>query len=229
MTQKSKVLYSFIFVIVVLLLGVTIFYLATRQNDIKEANINEEKKSSTSVAQFQNVAPDLSKLKGRKIPANQYIETEDGTLIPLKTAVQGKTAADETLSEPTLDEQAEAQLAADFNSLLDTYSKPLNRAITKADRAKVNQTLKRVSSKNRRDATKSILNLVPDENFGVMLDTLFDKSQPDEVVSAIFDDVLNRPRETKDPILKEVAKDRDHVNCAEARRILDIQKLEIVR
>ena len=204
-----------------------VLYFSVREKSAAEDLPVQQEAAMTAV----DSAPtsDLSKLKGRKIPANQYIETEDGTLIPLKTAVQGKTAADETLSEPTLDEQAEAQLAADFNSLLDTYSKPLNRAIIKADRAKVNQTLKRVSSKKRRDATKSLLNLVPDENFGVMLDTLFDKSQPDEVVSAIFDDVLNRPRETKEPILKEVAKDRDHVNCAEARRILDIQKLEIVR
>ena len=209
-----------------LAVGLVLYFSVRGKSAAEELPVQQE--VSTTVADSAPIS-DLSKLKGRKIPANQYIETEDGTLIPLKTAVQGKTAADETLSEPTLDEQAEAQLAADFNSLLDTYSKPLNRAITKADRAKVNQTLKRVSSKNRRDATKSILNLVPDENFGVMLDTLFDKSQPDEVVSAIFDDVLNRPRETKEPILKEVAKDRDHVNCAEARRILDIQKLETVR
>ena len=209
-----------------LAVGLVLYFSMRGKSAAEELPVQQE--VSTTAADSAPTS-DLSKLKGRKIPANQYIETEDGTLIPLKTAVQGKTAADETLSEPTLDEQAEAQLAADFNSLLDTYSKPLNRAITKADRAKVNQTLKRVSSKNRRDATKSLLNLVSDENFGVMLDTLFDKSQPDEVVSAIFDDVLNRPRETKDPILKEVAKDRDHVNCAEARRILDIQKLEIVR
>lgn len=209
-----------------LAVGLVLYFSMRGKSAAEELPVQQE--VSTTAADSAPTS-DLSKLKGRKIPANQYIETEDGTLIPLKTAVQGKTAADETLSEPTLDEQAEAQLAADFNSLLDTYSKPLNRAITKADRAKVNQTLKRVSSQKRREATKSLLNLVPDENFGVMLDTLFDKSQPDEVVSAIFDDVLNRPRETKDPILKEVAKDRDHVNCAEARRILDIQKLEIVR
>lgn len=209
-----------------LAVGLILYFSMRGKSAAEELPVQQE--VSTTAADSAPTS-DLSKLKGRKIPANQYIETEDGTLIPLKTAVQGKTTADETLSEPTLDEQAEAQLAADFNSLLDTYSKPLNRAITKADRAKVNQTLKRVSSKNRRDATKSLLNLVPDENFSVMLDTLFDKSQPDEVVSAIFDDVLNRPRETKEPILKEVAKDRDHVNCAEARRILDVQKLETVR
>ena len=209
-----------------LAVGLVLYFSMRGKSAAEELPVQQE--VSTTAADSAPTS-DLSKLKGRKIPANQYIETKDGTLIPLKMAVQGKTAADETLSEPTLDEQAEAQLAADFNSLLDTYSKPLNRAITKADRAKVNQTLKRVSSQKRREATKSLLNLVPDENFGVMLDTLFDKSQPDEVVSAIFDDVLNRPRETKDPILKEVAKDRDHVNCAEARRILDIQKLETVR
>ena len=209
-----------------LAVGLVLYFSVREKSAAEELPVQQE--VSTTAADSAPTS-DLSKLKGRKIPANQYIETEDGTLVPLKTVVQGKTAADETLSEPTLDEQAEAQLAADFNSLLDTYSKPLNRAITKADRAKVNQILRRVSSKNRREATKALLNLVPDENFGVMLDTLFDKSQPDEVVSAIFDDVLNRPRETKEPILKEVAKDRDHVNCAEARRILDIQKLETVR
>ena len=209
-----------------LAVGLVLYFSVREKSAAEDLPVQQE---AVMTAADSTPTSDLSKLKGRKIPANQYIETEDGTLVPLKTAVQGKTAADETLSEPTLDEQAEAQLAADFNSLLDTYSKPLNRAITKADRAKVNQTLKRVSAKKRRDATKSLLNLVPDENFGVMLDTLFDKSQPDEVVSAIFDDVLNRPRETKEPILKEVAKDRDHVNCAEARRILDVQKLETVR
>lgn len=226
MTFKNTLRYSIIFGVV--LGGGLALYFSTRGKTAAE-DLPVPQPPNTTAAESQTPAPDLSNLKGRKIPANQYIETDDGTIVPLKTAVQGKTAAAQTTSEPTSDEQAEAQLAADFNTLLDAYSKPLNRAITKADRAKVNQTLKRVSSKKRREATKSILNLIPDENFGIMLDTLFDKSQPDEVVSAIFDDVLNRPRETNEPILKEVAKDRDHVNCAEARRILDIQKLETVR
>ena len=54
---------------------------------------------------------------------------------------------------------------------------------------------------------------------------LFDPAQPTEVVDAVFNDLLNRPEEVKTPLLEEISQDSSYANCAEARRILDVQKL----
>lgn len=66
------------------------------------------------------------------------------------------------------------------------------------------------------------LNLIPDANVMLLAGILFDPSQPKAIVKEVFDDVVNRSDEVKDPILKAVCQDRSHPCCDDARWIFEV-------
>ena len=171
-------------------------------------------------------AVDVAKKKGREIPKNQFIEKANGEIVPLTEAAKGELEESAETSESS-DEgvSAEDAAVAAWDALVEDFAASSDRVVTKEDRAKVNEALKRLPRDRRRESAQSLLNLVSDGNFGVMRDVLFDPAQPTEVVDAVFNDLLNRPEEVKTPLLKEISQDSSHANCAEARRILDVQKL----
>ena len=68
------------------------------------------------------------------------------------------------------------------------------------------------------------VNLLPDETFPVVLDILFDKGQPPDVIITLFHDLLNRDDALKNPVMEEIAKDKSHPMYVESARILDIVK-----
>ena len=168
-------------------------------------------------------AVDAAKKKGREIPKNQFVEKANGEIVPLAEAA--KVESGETLETAEAVVSAEDAAVAAWDALVEDFTASSDRVVTKEDRAKVNEALKRLPRERRRESAQSLLNLVSDGNFGVMRDVLFDPAQPTEVVDAVFNDLLNRPEEVKTPLLKEISQDSSHANCAEARRILDVQKL----
>lgn len=68
------------------------------------------------------------------------------------------------------------------------------------------------------------VNLLPDETFPVVYGILFDTSQPPEVITALFHDLLNRDESLKNPVMEEIVKDKSHPMYVESARILDIVK-----
>ena len=160
-------------------------------------------------------AVDVAKKKGREIPKNQFVEKANGEIVPLAEAAKGELEESAETSESS-DEgvsEEDATVAA-WDALVEDFAASSDRAVTKEDRAKVNEALKRLPRDRRRASTQSLLNLVSDGNFGVMRDVLFDPAQPTEVVDAVFNDLLNRPEEVKTPLLKEISQDASHANCA---------------
>ena len=168
-------------------------------------------------------AVDAAKKKGREIPKNQFVEKANGEIVPLAEAAKVESGETPEAAEAVV--SAEDAAVAAWDALVEDFAASSDRVVTKEDRAKVNEALKRLPRERRRESAQSLLNLVSDGNFGVMRDVLFDPAQPTEVVDAVFNDLLNRPEEVKTPLLKEIAQDSSHANCAEARRILDVQKL----
>jgi hypothetical protein len=86
---------------------------------------------------------------------------------------------------------------------------------------RVKAAFDRLAPADRMDAIHRALNLLPDVHFPALYGILWDKSENPEVLDAIFNDALNRPEELKNPLMKELRRDREHPLFFESARILD--------
>ena len=80
--------------------------------------------------------------------------------------------------------------------------------VTMDDIAEFSAHFRRVPKANREECLQRALNLVPDENIMLLAGILMDKSQDKEIVELVFNDVLNRGEEVKQPILRQIFKDK---------------------
>jgi hypothetical protein len=88
------------------------------------------------------------------------------------------------------------------------------------------QAFDELHADDRLDAIQYALLLLPDMQISVIYPILFDKSQSEEVLDAIFDDVLNRDEQIKNPLMRELRKDKEHPLFFESARILDVVEPE---
>jgi hypothetical protein len=86
----------------------------------------------------------------------------------------------------------------------------------------VKEVFDKLDKDDQMDGVHRALNLFPDEQFPALYDILYDKKEDPEVLDAIFSDALNRPDELKNPLMKELRKDREHPMFFESARILDV-------
>jgi hypothetical protein len=86
---------------------------------------------------------------------------------------------------------------------------------------RVKAAFDRLAPSDRMDAIHRALNLLPDAQFPALYGILMDKAESPEVLDAIFNDALNRPEELKNPLMKELRRDREHPLFFESARILD--------
>lgn len=66
------------------------------------------------------------------------------------------------------------------------------------------------------------LNLIPDENVMLLAGVLMDRTQPEEIVDAVFSDILNRDEGVKLPVMRQVIKDPKHPCWEDAAWIIDV-------
>jgi len=88
------------------------------------------------------------------------------------------------------------------------------------------QAFDELHADDRLDAIQYALLLLPDMQISVIYPILLDKSQSEEVLDAIFDDVLNRDEQIKNPLMRELRKDKEHPLFFESARILDVVEPE---
>lgn len=86
----------------------------------------------------------------------------------------------------------------------------------------IKETFDKLAKEDQMEGIHQALNLLPDEQFPTLYAILFDKSERPEVLDAIFSDALNRPEELKNPLMKELVKDKEHPCFFESARILDV-------
>jgi hypothetical protein len=86
---------------------------------------------------------------------------------------------------------------------------------------RVKAAFDRLAPADRMDAIHRALNLLPDAQFPALYGILLDIAESPEVLDAIFNDALNRPDEIKNPLMKELRRDREHPLFFESARILD--------
>ncbi len=175
----------------------------------------------------------IAKSGGRRIA--EFRVTKFSTIAATKEGVREEEersgAEAEGLADPvTTDNEDENVVESDaalseWDAVVDEIGALPDHAVRHEDQARVNQVLKRVPLERRRESVQALLNMVSDDNFSIVHDLLFDRSQSSDVVQTVYHDLLNRPEEVKIPLLREIAQDPIHANYSEAHRILNVQNL----
>lgn len=141
-------------------------------------------------------------------------------------AQQGELAAEPAMAAGAAGAQAASQTpreraVAAWESLVDRVIAQAD--VPAAEQAKrVKEAFDALDKQDQMDGIRRSLNLFQDEQFPSLYDILFDKAEDPEVLDAIFSDALNRPEELKNPLMKELVKDKEHPCFFESARILDV-------
>lgn len=129
-----------------------------------------------------------------------------------------------TAAEPKQAEEAKTpreKAVAAWESLVDQVIE--QKELPAAEQAKrVKEAFDKLDKADQMDGIHRSLNLFPDEQFPALYGILYDKTENPEVLDAIFSDALNRPEELKNPLMRELRKDREHPMFFESARILDV-------
>ncbi len=132
--------------------------------------------------------------------------------------VAGKASEGESAEEVTA---ARERAVASWDSLVDRLAEREGPPDEEASR-RVKEAFDALDPADQMDGIRRSLNLFQDEQFPVLYGILFDKAENAEVLDAIFSDALNRPEEIKNPLMKELVKDKEHPCFFESARILDV-------
>lgn len=138
-----------------------------------------------------------------------------------KEDASAKAQAPAAASADSQKERAAEKAVAAWEALVDQLAEQTD-APTQERMESVKQAFDALDKGDQMDAIHTALNLVPDEQFASLYGIFFDKKESEDVLDAIFSDALNRPDELKNPLMKVLAKDREHPCFFEAARILDV-------
>lgn len=129
------------------------------------------------------------------------------------------------VDEPTVEasEAAEEErLVKAFDDLTDKWIRPVASGVSMKDVENFVAQFKKVPAKRRDECLHRALNLVPDANVMVLVGMLMDKTLDEATVKTVFNDMLNRDEDVKEPILKQIFQDRTHKCWADVAWILDV-------
>ena len=130
---------------------------------------------------------------------------------------EAKSAEEEDKSE-----KAEPLSPADaFDAVVDKWMEPSDKGVSMDDVDAFAAAFRAIPAEQREDGIRRALNLIPDENALLLAGVLMDKSQDKEIVELVFNDVLNRGEEVKQPILRQIFKDKTHPCWADVAWIFD--------
>ena len=139
-----------------------------------------------------------------------------------------RTVADVGRFPPTRIEHAagdtetpEEKAVADWERAVDLAIAQTNAPVELRAR-QVKEAFDKLADDAKEENIRRLLNLTPDDQFGLVSEILFDKTCSENVLDAIFSDALNRPEEIKVPIMKRLVQDKKHPMFFESARILDI-------
>lgn len=120
-------------------------------------------------------------------------------------------------------EEIERRVEA-FDALTDRWREPVEKGcpVSLEQIEAFRRQFKDVPKDRKEECLQRALNLIPDENVMVLAGILLDKGEARELVELVFQDVLNRDESCKQPILKEIFKDKTHPCWADTAWILDV-------
>ena len=139
-----------------------------------------------------------------------------------KAEVVAKEDVPEDLTEEERREQDEEKMVYAFDSLTDRWMAPAKDGVTMKDVDEFVAQFRKVPKARKDECLHRALNLVPDENVMLLAGILMDKSQEKGLIETVYNDVLNRDEDVKQPILQQIFKDREHPCWADTAWILDV-------
>ena len=116
---------------------------------------------------------------------------------------------------------AERALVEEFDNATDKWTNPVSGEISTKEVYAFADAFSRVPANYKRESLQRALNLIPDDNIMILAGLLMDKSQEKEYIMAVFQDVLNRSDDVKQPLLNEIYKDKTHPCWPEVAWIFD--------
>lgn len=164
--------------------------------------------------------------RGKEAPLRQtapevHPADEDSQTVeePASNADDEESAESTTTSPDPID--IENARVEEFDNATDKWTNPVDGEISMKDVYAFADTFARVPKNRKQESLQRALNLIPDENIMILAGLLMDKHLDNEYLMAVFNDVLNRSDEVKQPLLNEIYKDKDHPCWAEVAWIFD--------
>lgn len=132
------------------------------------------------------------------------------------------TEPETPLTEEERRADEEEKLVDSFDALTDKWMEPSSSGVNMADIKFFGDAFRKVPKARKEECLQRALNLVPDENVMLLAGVLMDKSQDKELLELVYNDILNRDEEVKQPILQQIYKDKEHPCWADTAWILDV-------
>ena len=205
-----------------MLAGVILFMtLRTSKPEAQEAVPAAVEKAKRLAAQ-EKAAPKTAQTKEQaraKAASKAAAQTEAAQTEAEHVAVEPKAAAQQavTSEQKTPREQAVATWEKLVDQVIEQKDVPVDEQAVR-----VKEAFDKLDKEDQMDGIHRSLNLFPDEQFPALYAILYDKTENPEVLDAIFSDALNRPESLKNPLMKELVKDKTHPCFFESARILDV-------
>lgn len=137
------------------------------------------------------------------------------------------TSSSEELTNPQMEErrraaEEEEALVAAFDAVTTQWMESTGKSVTADDALQFCDRFNQLPKNRKEECLQRALNLIPDENIGLLTGILMDKSQDKGLIQLVYHDVLNRGEDVKKPILEEIFRDREHPCWADTAWILDV-------
>ena len=171
----------------------------------------EEEPYASCVAEASKGAP-CSSLESEEDSDSPLLEDDD----------EDEEAEEEPQTEEEKREAEEEKLVEAFDALTDRWEEESKKGVSMDDIAAFAKAFKALPKDRQDECIHRALNLIPDENVMLLAGVLMDKSVDKEIVEEVFNDVLNRDEDVKEPILREIFKDKTHPCWADTAWILDV-------
>ena len=196
--------------VISLAVGIGCWY-ASRQGDSQEKLERE----------FEQMEPRESGLGNFKDMDKPFVFPKDRAKKSPKAA-KSKSAKSDDDDGRGCDDPGEKLVAA-FDDLTDKWTDEGGRKTpTLKDVDAFVAQFRQVPEDRKDECIHRALNLIPDENVMLLAGVLMDRTQPDEIVDAIFSDILNRDEDVKLPVMRQVIKDPKHPCWKDAAWIVDV-------
>lgn len=128
-------------------------------------------------------------------------------------------------AEKEAQKERDYQKVVAWDKLVDDVVREDNTEPIEERAKKVQKAFSELPEKDRDVGMQSLLNLLPDESFGIVAPMMMDVKGDPDVVDAIFSDLLNRPEELKNGYILEIAKNKEHPSFVDAMHICEVTGL----
>jgi hypothetical protein len=86
----------------------------------------------------------------------------------------------------------------------------------------LNQLVKRLNGEAQVNASRHLVNLTSDEDYGLIAEYLVDSKMNPEVIEVLFSDLMNRKRELQLPLFMNILKNPQHPQNEQVRHVMTI-------